>query len=83
MALDVGNWDLRGKIFDVEQGNVFFSTLYSPNTTVGDQSRYCVTIVRAPCASPLSIASGGLTGPAVKKFQPDVVAGAWRFRFPK
>lgn len=53
-AFDTAGWDLRGKIFDVEQGNVFFSTLYAPNTSVGDQSNYCQTAVRAPCASPLS-----------------------------
>jgi prepilin-type N-terminal cleavage/methylation domain-containing protein/prepilin-type processing-associated H-X9-DG protein len=51
---DTNLWDLRGKIFDVEQGNVFFSTLYPPNTSVGDQSRYCVAAPLAPCASPLS-----------------------------
>jgi prepilin-type N-terminal cleavage/methylation domain-containing protein len=54
VGLDTAGWDLRGKIFDVEQGNVFFSTLYSPNTSVGDQSRYCQPLPKAPCASPLS-----------------------------
>jgi len=54
IAPDTAGWDLRGKIFDVEQGNVFFSTLYPPNTTVGDQSNYCQATNMAPCASPLS-----------------------------
>ena len=49
VGVDSGGWDLRGKIFDVEQGNVFFSTIYAPNTSVGDVSWYCVTGTLAPC----------------------------------
>ena len=49
VAPDTGAWDLRGKLFDVEQGNVFFSAVYPPNTSVGDVSQYCVTTTLAPC----------------------------------
>ena len=49
LGIDTGAWDLRGKIFDVEQGNVFFNTVSPPNTTVGDLSRYCVAGVLTPC----------------------------------
>jgi type II secretory pathway pseudopilin PulG len=43
--------DLRGKIFDSESGAVFFNTVYTPNTSVGDgmYGPYCVETTRAPC----------------------------------
>jgi prepilin-type N-terminal cleavage/methylation domain-containing protein/prepilin-type processing-associated H-X9-DG protein len=42
--------DLRGRYYNSWQGNVLFSTLYPPNTPVGDRSNYCVnTNPRAPC----------------------------------
>jgi type II secretory pathway pseudopilin PulG len=45
--------DLRGRVSNTWQGNVLFSTLNGPNTTVGDVSSYCITGPMAPCA-PLS-----------------------------
>jgi Protein of unknown function (DUF1559) len=42
--------DLRGRVHNTWQGNVLFSTLNLPNTTVGDVSNYCVnTPPWAPC----------------------------------
>jgi prepilin-type processing-associated H-X9-DG protein len=41
--------DLRGRYWNTWQGNVLFSTLYSPNTTVGDRSLYCNPLPLAPC----------------------------------
>ncbi len=43
--------DLRGRYYNAWEGNVWFSTLNPPNTTVGDRSSYCVSAVRRPCAS--------------------------------
>ncbi len=47
---DTGSHDLRGRVYNTWQGNVLFSTLYPPNTTVGDQSDYCIAAPMAPCA---------------------------------
>ncbi len=41
--------DLRGRYWNTWQGNVLMSTLYPPNTTVGDVSSYCITAPRRPC----------------------------------
>src|SRR5262245_49349847 len=41
--------DLRGRYYNTWQGNVLFSTLNSPNTTVGDRSSYCIHTPKAPC----------------------------------
>jgi len=41
--------DLRGRYWNTWQGNVLFSTLYPPNTTVGDRSSYCIVAPRRPC----------------------------------
>jgi prepilin-type N-terminal cleavage/methylation domain-containing protein/prepilin-type processing-associated H-X9-DG protein len=42
--------DLRGRVYNSWQGNTLFSTLYPPNTPVGDRSSYCVNFPpSAPC----------------------------------
>jgi len=41
--------DLRGRYWNTWQGNVLFSTLFPPNTTVGDRSNYCIPAPRRPC----------------------------------
>src|SRR5262249_31696993 len=46
---DTNVHDLRGRYFNSWQGNVLFSTLYPPNTTVGDRSSYCIAHPKAPC----------------------------------
>jgi len=46
---DTGAHDLRGRYYNSWQGNVLFSTLYPPNTTVGDRSSYCNNRLEAPC----------------------------------
>ena len=51
VAPDITGWDLRGKVFDVEQGNVFFSTVYGLNNSVGDISNYCQALPKAPCGT--------------------------------
>ena len=52
LTQDVGH-DLRGRYYNTWEGNVLFSTLYPPNTTVGDRSPqgYCINGIRRPCAS--------------------------------
>jgi prepilin-type N-terminal cleavage/methylation domain-containing protein/prepilin-type processing-associated H-X9-DG protein len=49
--------DLRGRYYNTWQGNTLFTTLYPPNTTVGDRSNYCISTREAPCQ--------GLSGTAV------------------
>jgi hypothetical protein len=46
---DTGSHDLRGRVSNTWQGNVLFSTLNQPNTTVGDVSSYCIAGPMAPC----------------------------------
>jgi prepilin-type N-terminal cleavage/methylation domain-containing protein len=41
--------DLRGRYWNTWQGNVLFSTLFPPNTAVGDRSNYCIAAARRPC----------------------------------
>jgi prepilin-type N-terminal cleavage/methylation domain-containing protein/prepilin-type processing-associated H-X9-DG protein len=41
--------DLRGRYWNTWQGNVLFSTLFPPNTSVGDRSNYCIDAPRRPC----------------------------------
>ena len=41
--------DLRGRYHNTWQGNTLFSTLYPPNTSVGDRSNYCINAPQAPC----------------------------------
>lgn len=45
--------DLRGRYYNTWDGNVLFSTLNPPNTTVGDRSEggYCINGPKTPCAS--------------------------------
>jgi prepilin-type processing-associated H-X9-DG protein len=46
---DTGSHDKRGRYYNSWQGNTLFSTLYPPNTAVGDRSSYCVSGAKAPC----------------------------------
>ena len=46
---DTGAHDLRGRYYNTWQGNTLFSTLYPPNTAVGDRSNYCIATPKAPC----------------------------------
>jgi prepilin-type N-terminal cleavage/methylation domain-containing protein/prepilin-type processing-associated H-X9-DG protein len=46
---DTSEHDLRGRYNNTWQGNILFSTLYPPNTPVGDRSNYCDSFPRAPC----------------------------------
>jgi prepilin-type processing-associated H-X9-DG protein len=43
--------DLRGRYYNTWQGNVLFTTLQPPNTSVGDTSDYCRDgiVPQAPC----------------------------------
>jgi prepilin-type N-terminal cleavage/methylation domain-containing protein len=43
--------DLRGRVYNTWQGNVLFSTLNPPNTSVGDVSNYCIAASKAPCGA--------------------------------
>lgn len=43
--------DLRGRYWNTHQGNSLFSTLYPPNSSVGDRLTWCITAPRAPCQS--------------------------------
>jgi prepilin-type processing-associated H-X9-DG protein len=49
LVQDTSAHDLRGRYHNTWQGNNLFSTLYPPNTSVGDRSSYCISIPRAPC----------------------------------
>ncbi len=44
-----GLHDIRGRYYNAWQGNVLFSTLYPPNTPVGDRGSYCISAPHAPC----------------------------------
>jgi prepilin-type N-terminal cleavage/methylation domain-containing protein len=47
---DTTQHDLRGRVYNSWQGNTLFSTLYPPNTPVGDVSSYCIdSPPSAPC----------------------------------
>src|SRR5690606_23185933 len=42
--------DMRGRYWNVHQGNTLFSTLYPPNSTVGDRLTWCIDLrPAAPC----------------------------------
>ncbi len=41
--------DLRGRYWNTHQGNSLFSTLYPPNSSVGDRLTWCIEEVQAPC----------------------------------
>jgi prepilin-type processing-associated H-X9-DG protein len=44
--------DMRGRYSNSWEGNSLFSTLYPPNTTVGDRQKYsCIPLPQAPCAT--------------------------------
>jgi prepilin-type N-terminal cleavage/methylation domain-containing protein/prepilin-type processing-associated H-X9-DG protein len=43
--------DNRGRYWNVHQGTTLFSTLYPPNTTVGDRCNWCINKRQAPCQS--------------------------------
>ena len=43
--------DLRGRYWNTHQGNTLFSTLYPPNSNVGDRLTWCIEVPRAPCQS--------------------------------
>jgi prepilin-type N-terminal cleavage/methylation domain-containing protein len=51
LTIDTGVHDLRGRYYNTWQGNVLFSTLNPPNTTVGDLSSYCIAGIKTPCQS--------------------------------
>ncbi len=48
---DTSAHDLRGRYHNTWEGNNLFSTLYPPNTPVGDRSTYCIALPQAPCQS--------------------------------
>lgn len=49
---DTGTHDIRGRIWNSIHAGTEFTTLYPPNSTVGDNPMgYCVAKVGAPCAS--------------------------------
>src|SRR4051812_17774420 len=49
---DTGTHDIRGRIWNSIHAGTGFSTLYPPNSTVGDNPMgYCVAIPGAPCGS--------------------------------
>ncbi len=49
---DVGQHDVRGRMWNTIHAGTTFSTIYPPNSTVGDNVQgYCVPIPGAPCGS--------------------------------
>lgn len=49
---DSGQHDIRGRIWNSIHAGTSFSTIYPPNSTVGDNPQgYCVPIAGAPCGS--------------------------------
>jgi len=46
---DTSAHDLRGRYHNSWEGNSWFSTIYPPNTTIGDRSQYCIASPFAPC----------------------------------
>jgi prepilin-type processing-associated H-X9-DG protein len=49
---DTGQHDIRGRIWNSIHAGTSFSTIYPPNSTVGDNVMgYCVPIAGAPCGS--------------------------------
>ena len=53
LTADTTFHDLRGRYYNSWEGNVWFSTLNPPNTTVGDRSEMglCISAPRRPCTS--------------------------------
>ena len=53
---DTGTHDIRGRIWNSIHASMTFTTLYPPNSTVGDNPQgYCVAIPGAPCSSAQSV----------------------------
>jgi prepilin-type processing-associated H-X9-DG protein len=49
---DTGTHDIRGRIWNSIHTGTGFSTIYPPNSTVGDNPQgYCVAIPNVPCGS--------------------------------
>ena len=47
---DTTTYDIRGDYYnDAHNGSALFSTLYPPNSSVPDQSMWCISIPTAPC----------------------------------
>ncbi|MBA4187834.1 MAG: prepilin-type cleavage/methylation domain-containing protein [Planctomycetaceae bacterium] len=50
LVADTGTADIRGRYYNAIHCGVMFSTIYPPNSTVGDNPQgYCVPLPRAPC----------------------------------
>jgi prepilin-type N-terminal cleavage/methylation domain-containing protein/prepilin-type processing-associated H-X9-DG protein len=53
---DTGTHDIRGRIWNSIHAGSTFSTIYPPNSTVGDNPQgYCVAIPKAPCGAQSTI----------------------------
>jgi prepilin-type N-terminal cleavage/methylation domain-containing protein len=49
---DTGTHDVRGRVWNSIHAGTGFSTIYPPNSTIGDNVMgYCVALPRAPCGS--------------------------------
>jgi prepilin-type N-terminal cleavage/methylation domain-containing protein/prepilin-type processing-associated H-X9-DG protein len=58
LSPDTKGDDARGRYWnDSLGGNVLFSTLYPPNTTVPDRGYWCQSVPQAPCSSTASATS--------------------------
>jgi prepilin-type processing-associated H-X9-DG protein len=64
---DLSLHDLRGRYYNTWQGNVLFTALQPPNTSVGDRSNYCRDgiVMQAPC-----ILSGTNTAQYARSYHP-------------
>jgi len=52
LVADTGTHDLRGRYANAIHTGGMFSTIYPPNSTVGDNPQgYCVSTTKAPCTS--------------------------------
>jgi prepilin-type N-terminal cleavage/methylation domain-containing protein len=59
LSPDTGTHDVRGRYHNAIHCDVLFSTMYPPNSTVGDNPQgYCVPIPKAPCTSAPSTSNG-------------------------
>jgi hypothetical protein len=53
LSPDTSNHDVRGRVWNSIHAGSEFSTIYPPNSTIGDNTQgYCIAISKAPCASP-------------------------------
>jgi len=49
-TLSATGHDMRGRYYNTQDGGMFFSTLYSPNTSVADRRQHCsIKAPHAPC----------------------------------